>query len=109
MRKGWRDEVIKNRALGDGKVDLKPEVKAVIGRAVDALPAEVAKDFREAMILTGAGDNPAFVKAFYNLASMLGEGTLVKGGGPSPEGQSAPNAPKSAASVMFPNLPSSAR
>lgn len=109
LRAEWRDKVVKDPALGDGKSDLKPEVRAVIGRAVDALPADVAKEFREALVLTGAGDNPAFVKAFYNLASMLGEGTLVKGGGPSPAGQTAPNAPRSAAQALFPNLPSANR
>ena len=107
LRNEWRDTVIKDPALGDGKGGLKPEVNAVIGRAIDALDPAVAKGFREALVLTGAGDNPAFVKAFYNLATMLGEGTLVRGGGPSPAGQTSPNAPRSAAAAMYPNLPSS--
>ena len=105
----WREKVIKDPTLGDGRSNLKPEVQAVIGRAIDSLPPEVAKDFREALVLTGAGNNPAFVKAFYTLASMLGEGTLVKGGGPAPTGQVAPGAPRSAAQALFPNLPSNAR
>ncbi len=109
MRAEWRKTAINDPALGDGRSDLKPEVKAVIGRAVDSLPPDVAKEFREAMILTGAGDHPAFVKAFYNLAERLGEGTLVRGGGPSALGQTDPKRPISAAAALFPNLPSSSR
>lgn len=105
MRNGWRDQVVKDPTLGDG-TGLRSEVKATIGRAVDSLPAEVARDFRAAMDLTGAGDNPAFIKAFYNLAQRLGEGTAVRSGAPAPV--RAPGAaPKSAASALYPNLPSS--
>lgn len=107
LRNEWRDSVIKDPALGDGKAGLRPEVNATIGRAIDSLDPAVAKDFREALVLTGAGDNPAFVKAFYNLAKQLGEGTLVKGGGPSPGGQASPSAPRSAAAALYPNLPTS--
>jgi len=105
-QKEWRDSVIADPALGNGKDGLKDEVKAAIGRVVDSLPHEIKTDFQQAMTLTGAGNNPAFVKAFYNLAQRLNEGSLVRGGGPSPEGQSKPGAPRSAASALFPNLPS---
>lgn len=107
MRDTWRQDVIADKALGDGKGDLKPEVKAAIAKTIDAMPN--AKEFREAMNLTGVGDNPAFVRAFYHLATQLSEGTPVRGSGPSPAGQTAPNAaPKSAAQSLYPNLPSSA-
>lgn len=106
LRNEWRDGIIKDPTLGNGKDNLKPEVLATIGRAIDSLPN--ASEFREAMALTGAGDNPAFVKAFYNLAQRLGEGTAVKGGNPSPGGQSAPGSrPPSAAAAMYPNNPRS--
>ncbi len=108
MRKSWRDEVTKSD-LGDGKSGLKPEVSATIGRAIDSLPPEIAKPFREAMTMTGAGDNPAFIRAFYTLAQGLGEGTLVRGKGPSPAGQTNSNRPQSAATALYPNLPSGAR
>lgn len=105
MRNNWRSEVLKDPALGDG-TNLRAEVKATIGRAIDSLPTDVARDFRAAMDLTGAGDNPAFIRAFYNLAQRLGEGTSVKAGSPAPV--RAPGAaPKSAAAAIYPNLPSS--
>jgi hypothetical protein len=108
LRNDWRDKIVKDPTLGDGS-GLRTEVKSTIGRAIDSLPSDLARDFREAMDLTGAGDNPAFVRAFYNLAQRIGEGTSVKGGAPSPFGQRNPSeAPKSAASALYPNLPSSA-
>lgn len=108
MRNGWRNEVVKNPALGDG-TSIKPEVKATIGRAIDSLgDAKLAADFKQAMDLTGAGDHPAFVKVFHKLSQMLGEGTSVSGKGPSPLGQRQPGAaPKSAAAALYPNLPTS--
>lgn len=105
MRNGWRDEVVKDSTLGDGQ-GLRADVKATIGRAVDSLPADLARDFRAAMDLTGAGDNPAFIRAFYNLAQRVGEGTSVKAGAPAPV-RPPGAAPKSAASALYPNLPSS--
>lgn len=103
MRNGWRNELINNPELGNGKDNLKPEVLATIGRAIDSLPN--AAEFREAMAVTGAGDNPAFVKAFYALAKRSGEGTQVRGGNPSPAGQTAPGSrPATAASAMYPHL-----
>lgn len=108
MRSNWRKQIIASD-LGNGTDDLKPEVIAVIGRAIDSLPAKVASEFREAMTLTGAGDNPAFIRAFHALASQIGEGTLVAGRGPSPQGQSDTRRPASAAAALYPNLPTSAR
>lgn len=101
-RKTWQDQV---------KADFGnqlPEVKATIGRALSTLPPEVVKGFREAMDATGAGDNPAFVKAFYTLAKSVIEGRPVTPGGPSPQGQGAPTSRPSAAAALFPKLPSSA-
>jgi hypothetical protein len=108
MREGWRNEVKADKDIG-GKL---PEVKATIGKALDALgdPALTAS-FKAAMDLTGAGDHPAFVKAFYKMAQVFNEGTHVPGGGPSPHGQAkngAANRP-SPAQAMYPNLPSSSQ
>jgi hypothetical protein len=104
MRETWRGEVLKDTTLSSGS-DLKPEVKQAIGRTVDSLGPELAKEFRATMDLTGAGDNPAFVKAMYKLSEFVTEGRPVAGGGPSPAGQKAPGSkPPSIASAMFPNL-----
>lgn len=102
MRKEWQDA-----AKADPDIGSKlPQVKATVAKAIDALgDTGLAKDFREAMDLTGAGDHPAFIKTIYKLASLVAEGSLVTGGNPSPHGQTAPGKPVSAAKAMYPNLP----
>lgn len=108
-RTAWRGEVIKDPALGDGKEGLKPEVKAQIATAITAVGDVKAQEaFKEAMDLTGVGDNPAFVRAVAAWGKLLSEGTLVRGGNPSPAGQTSPGSgPRSAAAAMYPNLPTS--
>lgn len=83
-----------------------PEVKQTVARAIDGLgDAKLAADFREAMDYTGAGNHPAFIKAFYKLAQQVTEGRSVKGGNPSTFGQTRPgDAPQDAAHAMYPNL-----
>lgn len=102
----WRDEIVKNPALGDGKEGLRPEVSANISKAMDALgDAKAVAAFKEALDLTGAGDNPAVVAAMNTFGKLLSEGTAVKAGGPA--AVKAPgSAPTSAAKAMFPNLKS---
>lgn len=90
----------------DGKTGIDA-VKIDIGRALSSLgDTKLEADFRAAMDLTGAGDNPAFVKAFWRLAQKVGEGKHVVGHGASPEGQRAPGsaAKPSPAQAMYPNL-----
>lgn len=83
-----------------------PVVKSTIAKAIDSLPAPLAAEFRQAMDYTGAGNNPAFIKAFYKFATQLTEGGHVSGGGPSKFGQSAPaDKPASLAAAMYPTLP----
>lgn len=79
-----------------------------IGRFIDSMPPKVGTEFRQAMDLTLAGSNPAFVAAMKWVSEQLSEGTTVKGGGPSPLGQTTPAAgPKSIAAAMYPHLKSS--
>ena len=97
----WKTEIKADPEIG-GKLG---EVKAQIASMYEALgPANAAlvKDFKSAMDLTGAGDNPAFIKLFAKLAERLGEGKPVQGNKP-------PGGPKlSPAQSMYPNLPSQA-
>lgn len=104
MRTEWRNQVSADKEIG-GKLD---SVKTEIGRALTHLPEDVQSAFREAMDVTGAGDHPGVVKAFYKLAQMVNEGSHVTGGGPSKHGQSPTGntARPSLASSMYPNLPS---
>lgn len=102
MQKDWVAEIKADKDLG-GKL---PEVRSTISKAIDTL-GPLAAPFREAMDLTGAGNNPAFVRALYKLAQSLTEGAHVSGGGPSVAGQTEPgkSTRPSAASALYPNLP----
>lgn len=98
-QEAWRNEVKADPEIG-GKLD---QVKSTISKAIDGLgDAKLAAGFREAMDFTGAGNNPAFIRAFYRLAQKVTEGTNVPAGGPAqvtPPGQR-----PSAAEALYPNL-----
>ena len=97
MQDKWITEIKADPEIG-GKLD---NVRATVGRAIDGLgDPKLAADFRAAMDLTGAGNNPAFIRAFYKLAQKVTEGAHVGG---QPRG---PEKPRSAAQAIYPNLPS---
>jgi hypothetical protein len=100
LRSKWIDEVRADPEIG-GKLD---QVKATVARAIDGLgDPKLANDFRQAMDFTGAGNNPAFIRAFYKLAQKVTEGGVVTGG--TPVDVRAPNAPPAtAAHRLYPNL-----
>lgn len=81
--------------------------RASIGRAIDQLGPDLGPKFREAMDFTGAGNNPAFVNALAKWASLIGEGSSVRGNGPT-DG-SPPAAKPSMAQALYPALPSAAK
>ncbi len=100
MREGWRSEIKADPVIG-GKLD---QVKADVARAIDGLgDAKLATDFRAAMDLTGAGDHPAFIRAFHKLAQKVIEGGHVSGRGPAPV-QSPTGSARSAAHALYPDL-----
>jgi hypothetical protein len=101
MQDKWVQEIQADPEIGGSKLD---QVKTTIGRALDSLgDQKLANEFRAAMDLTGAGNHPAFVKAFYRFAQKITEGTTHVGGAP----RGANERPKSAAQAIYPNLPSS--
>lgn len=84
-----------------GKVNLS------IARLIDRFPEEMRVPFRQGMDNTLAGSHPAFIAAMNWISEQFGEGTTVKGNGPSPLGQKGPDAPpRSVAQNMYPHLPS---
>jgi hypothetical protein len=103
MRTEWRSQLQADKDIG-GKLDA---VKVDIGRALDRIPEATRTAYKEAMDLTGAGDNPAIIKAMYSLAQLVNEGTPVRGDNPSPHGQSRTGVESkpSPAAAMYPNLP----
>jgi hypothetical protein len=112
MRTEWRGEVVKDPTLGNGTDNLKPEVRANIAKAIESVgDAKAVASFKEAMDLTGAGDNPALIRGLNAIGKLLSEGTLVRGGTPSPLGQtkSGETSRPSPAQAMYPSLPSSAQ
>jgi hypothetical protein len=101
LQKEWTTE-IGNRFPGDKST----EVKSMISRVIDTvLPPSLAKNFRSAIDITGAGSHPDFVEAMSIFLKPLSEGTPVRGNGPSKEGQAAPSSgPPSIADAMYGHL-----
>lgn len=87
------------------------QVTSTISKGIDQVVAsnpslgKLAEDFRQVMDFTGAGNNPHFIRMFYEMASMITEGGHVAGRGPSPAGQQQGEQRTSAARAMYPNLP----
>jgi hypothetical protein len=102
MQEKWVKEVKNDPQMGPRL----NEVKTTISRAIDGLgDPKLAQEFRAAMDYTGAGNNPAFIKAFWKLSQKVTEGGHVSGSGPSPAAQPNGGRPASAAQAMYPNLP----
>ena len=82
-------------------------VRTDISKAIDsALPPSLAKSFRSALDLTGAGSNPDVVEALSIMFKPFVEGGSLKPGGLSPEANKAPGQPSrpSVAEAMYPHL-----
>lgn len=105
----WRKELINDKSLGNGKDNLSDATREAVGKTIASL-GDLAEPFKEAMDYTGAGDNPAFVRALVHLSQYVTEGKHVSGKGPSPLGQTPTGtaARPTAAQALYPNLPSAA-
>ncbi len=111
MRNDWRGKTNSDADLlatvdkNSGKTGMDA-VKINIARTLAVLPVDLQVEFKDAMNLTGAGDHPAFVKAFNKLAAFVTEGSHVTGGGPSALGQAKPgtNTKPDAAAALYPGL-----
>lgn len=103
LNKSWQDQVKADPEIGP---KLDAEVKPTIAKALATLPPQTVSEFKAAMDLTGAGNHPAFIKAFYSLAKMVTEGGHVSGKGPSEHGQNEKGHSErpNAANAMWPKL-----
>ncbi len=90
----WVNEIKADTKIGGDKL---PTTVATIAKAIDSLGAESAQAFRQALDITGAGNNPAVVRALHHFASLLTEGKHVSGSPPS----SKPDTKE----LFFPNSP----
>jgi hypothetical protein len=110
MNDQWREQAAEHPELR-GKLGPGKEVNVTIAKAYASLEnPELVAEFKNVMDLTGAGNHPAFIRMFYNMAKRLTEGTHVSGNGPTKDSQSAPGdkSPPSAAGALWPKLPSAA-
>lgn len=94
MQRTWQSEVGADKEIGNGQNGLKPEAAKQVARAIDALPPALGQEFRKALNFTGAGNNPAVVKALHFLGQFFTEGKPVTG-------KPAGGAPKRAADVFY--------
>jgi hypothetical protein len=93
----WMDELRSDPILGKD-ID-NGRVGSSIARMISALPAPQATAFREAMNFTGAGNNPAIVRGFYELSKRFAEPGHVQGSAPA-QTKSRPTA----AQALYPTL-----
>jgi len=106
--KQWAD--LQKEWLGDihDRFGSKAEtVRTDISKAIDsALPPSLARAFRSALDLTGAGTNPDVVEALSIMFKPFVEGPSIRPGGQSPEANKPPGAPAapSIAEAMYPHL-----
>lgn len=83
------------------------KVKETVSKALSSLGDEkLIQEFRDAMNVTGVGNNPAFVKLLYRMSQRLVEGGHVTGKGPTAPSQKEPNSGAvPIANALYPNLP----
>ncbi len=93
----WVSEIKADPEIGGAKFEAS---MASAGRAIDRLGVP---GLREALNLTGAGNNPAIVKAFVRLGQMVSEDRFVPGR------NAAPAVPRSAAEVIYDGNPKQSR
>jgi hypothetical protein len=104
MRADWQAKAKADPEIGPHMTKIKENV----GRLYNAIgDAKLVDDFKQIMDLTGAGDNPAFIKVLNKLSSFVTEGTHVAGAQPSKFGQQEPGKSErpTAAQALYPNNP----
>ncbi len=93
----WEGEIKKDPVIGGANLETHQRNFA----KVLADPRFATNGVVEALVLTGAGSNPAVNRFIAKLCSVLVEGGMVTGSPPSAA------APKTAAQAIYPNHPSS--
>ncbi len=70
-RKGWRDQVMADEQLGGA--GHQTAMAAVKRMASDFVPEADRAAFQQFLLVTGAGDNPAFLRLLHNIAQKFDE------------------------------------
>lgn len=81
VREGWVNEVKADPQIGGSK--LEPTLQG-ISKMIDTLGPAESKGFREALDMSGIGDNPAVIRALASWSKLLVEGGHING---TPPGQ----------------------
>lgn len=76
----WQSEVLNDKELSDG-TDLRPEIKESTARVIDTYGGDT---LRKALIETGAGNNPAIIRAFVQIGKAMGASSGFQTGKSSP-------------------------
>jgi hypothetical protein len=100
-QKEWVSDI--QERFGSKADSVRRDINSAI---TNALPPSLARAFRTAMDITGAGSNPDIFEALSILAKPHTEGRSVPAGGPSKEANKQPTAPAapSLAHAMYPHL-----
>jgi hypothetical protein len=93
-QKAWQAEVKADKEIGGA--NLQKNLSSV-AKLIDSLGAKEAQDFRQALNFTGAGNNPAVIKALVKLAQAQTEPGLISGSPP-------PAPQKTAAQKLYPEM-----
>lgn len=94
LNQKWVDEIKADPEIGGTKLD--SVVKPAVARFIDQFGGD---ELRHALDLTGAGNNPAVVRAFFKAAQAMTESSNAVTGTPN----AAPTRPSPAA-ALYPNL-----
>ncbi|MBF0164465.1 MAG: hypothetical protein HQM01_08230 [Magnetococcales bacterium] len=73
MQTKWRQEVEHDPEIGGAQLNQN------LAQAKQAIEQLGGNPLRQALNATGAGNNPAIVKAFVKMGAMMAEGSFVKG------------------------------
>lgn len=79
LNKEWADKAMADPEIGGAKF---ATTKSTIAKAIDTLGPDLASGFRQALDVTGAGNNPAIIKGLHALAAKVTEGGHVTGSPP---------------------------
>lgn len=92
LQKQWQDEARADKDIGGSK--LTAEVLPAIAKVLDQFGGP---EVRQALDVTGAGNNPAIIKMLFKVANAITEGGAVKGNPVVTE-------KKSMASLFYPSM-----
>lgn len=93
LQQTWQTEVKNDPEIGGAKLE------GTLTKISKVLDQFGSPQLREALDVTGAGNNPHIIRFMSKLAEKLTEGSPVTGGSP------APTKPVSQAAALYPNLP----